>query len=48
MYWESNPPLHMMVKWFLGIEGKKEVSQGASQNDNQPDIMQALMQFPQG
>lgn len=45
-YWRDYPPLHVMVRDYLGIKPKTK-QQADPQAEAQPDLMAVYAQFPQ-
>ncbi len=43
-YWRMNPPVHLLVKWFIGYEAKDVLPP----DDQNAGLLDALMNFPQG
>ena len=46
-YWKQNPPVHLLVKWFIGYESKDEKPQKSTQ-DNDAAFAELFSMFPTG
>lgn len=45
-YWQDNPPLHLLVKAFVGYQGSSRSESDTSKPEE--DLLQALAAFQRG
>lgn len=46
-YWESHPPLHVMVAAYLGFEPKKKVDTSKPREVDEKVLAEIMSSFPQ-
>jgi hypothetical protein len=47
-YWVSNPPLHLMVKWYLGLDSKTPSKPMSAPQPKYDDIGELVGMFSDG
>lgn len=46
-YWSENPPVHLLVKAFMGIKSKPSIKNTEAQKENEQNIDNMMLGIPQ-